>query len=434
MKCKKCNGELNQHGICTACGERSINSIQDIEARLAEINAEIETRGDALTSEQLTALNDEVTFLKELREEIESVIEKRAALRQAIASGTQGTTVRTFDNQDEQRGSVPVDKFDTPEYKNAFMNFVCRGVPMPEHILADKFELRAGEATTVADAGAVIPTTTLQELIRKLESYGGIYNKVRKLNIQGGVEVPILTLKPTAKWIGEGSSDDQKIKADESVSFTYYGLECKIAQTLLASVVIYDMFQREFVTLSVEAIIEALEKGIFNGTGKTGKQMVGITKDPRVPEVNKLTISAADFQSWEGWKKRIFAKMKKSYRNGIFAMAQGTFDGYIDGMVDETGQPIARVNYGITEGETYRFGGKSVETVEDDVIVGYDEADSGDVVAVFFNPQDYAINSNMQMTVVKWTDHDDNQVKNKAILIADGKLLDANGVLLIIKE
>ena len=41
------------------------------------------------------------------------------------------------------------------------------------------------------------------------------------------------------------------------------------------------------------------------------------------------------------------------------------FDGYIDGMTDKNGQPIGRVNYGIDGGETYRFGGKEVITVEE---------------------------------------------------------------------
>lgn len=47
---------------------------------------------------------------------------------------------------------------------------------------------------------------------------------------------------------------------------------------------------------------------------------------------------------------------------------------------------------------------------------------------------DYVFNSNMAMTVVKWTDHDDNKVKNKVMMIVDGKLADANGVILIKKK
>ena len=43
------------------------------------------------------------------------------------------------------------------------------------------------------------------------------------------------------------------------------------------------------------------------------------------------------------------------------------------------------------------------------------------------------INSNMQMAMYRWLDHDLNQWVDKAILINDGKLLDAAGVLIIKK-
>ena len=399
--------------------------LREIETRKAEIALELETREAELAGEQIEALSNEVAALNEERAKITELQEKRAALRQAVADGTKGATVHAFSaGTGEEQRAAPKDRHDTPEYRAAFMEYVCRGAAMP-------MELRAGEVTSLADVGAVIPTSTLQEIIRRLDSYGAIYAKIRKLSIQGGVRVPILTLRPEAKWVGEGYSADQKIAADEYISFGYYGLECKIAQTLLASIVTYEMFQREFVKLSVEAIVKEIEKCIFKGTGEG--QLLGLCVDPRVPSENKFHLSAADFTSWGGWKKQVFTKMKKAYRNGIFVMAQGTFDGYIDGMTDETGQPIARVNFGITQGETYRFGGKAVETVEDDVIVGYDEAAVGEVVAVFFNPTDYAVNSNMQMTVVKWQDHDTNQVKNKAILVIDGKLIDPHGVLVIQK-
>jgi len=397
--------------------------LKEIETRLSGISEEIETKGDALTEEQITALDSEVTALKEERTKLIAANEKRAAMLKDIAAGNIGTVVKTYTAT--VAPAAVVDRYDTPEYRNAFMHHVCRNAAIP-------VEYRADALTTTSDAGAVIPTTILQEMIRKLDSYGAIYGKVRKLNIQGGVDVPILSLKPTAQWIGETkSSDDQKIQANTNVSFSYYGLEVKIAQTLLTNVVTFDMFQREFTKLATEAIVKEMEKAIFTGNG-TGKAL-GITVDSRVPSANVITMAPDDWGKWAGWKKKVFAKMKKAYRRGIFVMAQGTFDGYIDGMVDTTGQPIGRVNYGIDGGETYRFGGKSVETVEDDVIVGYDEAATGDVVAVFFDPSDYAINSNMQMTLVKWTDHDDNKIKNKAILICDGKLLDPNGVLIIKK-
>ena len=312
------------------------------------------------------------------------------------------------------------DPSDTVEYRTAFMNFICRNVPISA-------ELR--EATNTVDASAVIPKTIVSEIVKKLESYGNIFAKVRKLNVQGGVSIPILDLKPTAKWIDETTaSEDQKLKANSSITFSYFGVECKLAQSLLVNITTLDVFQNEFINLATEAIVKAVEIAIFNGTGTN--QPLGILKDTRVKNV--VTLSTADFGTWEGWHK-VKGQIKKAYRNGCFVMNQSTFDGNIDGMVDKNGQPIARVNYGIDSEEKYRFMGKEVETVEDDILTAYEDAKTGDVVAVFINLSDYAINTNMDMTATKWVDNDTNKIKNKVMMIIDGKLIDTNGVVLIKK-
>lgn len=329
--------------------------------------------------------------------------------------------------------SPQTDPSETAEYRNAFMAYVCHGTEISADLRASVAPmLNAAATTTTTDAGAVIPTTIAREIIKQMKSYGELYAKIRKLNVQGGIEFPILTLKPTASWIGESkSSDDQKLEAKTKVSFSYYGLECKIAQTLLAAVVTFEEFQQMFTQLAVEAIVAAKEKAIISGTGSG--QFLGITKDTRVPAKNVVTLTPDEFTSYSAWKKKVMAKIPKAYRKGEFVMAQGTFDGYIDGMVDANGQPIGRVNYGIDGEENYRFCGKTVDTVEDDVIPSYDDAATGDVVAVFFNPTDYAENSNGSFSTVKWTDHDDNTVKTKVLHICDGKLLDPNGVIIIKK-
>lgn len=405
--------------------EQRADACNDIN-EMKRINAEARALGETL-----------VTLKKELEdaeEQLKNADEPANEPAPAAGdSGNGGDGQRAFNpmggmtmrNGAANKPAETRDKYDTEEYRKAFMEFACRGVAIPA-------EYREAGPTATADAGAVIPTTIVKEIVKELKSYGSLYNGVRKLNIQGGVKIPILSLKPTASWIGETSpSADQKIKATESISFSYFGLECKVSQTLLASVTTLDMFQQLFAELAVEAIVHALDLAIMNGEGTSSP--LGITKDTRVPADNIITLAAADFTSWAGWKKKVFAKMKKSYRNGVFYMAQATFDGYIDGMVDSNGQPIGRVNYGIDGEEKYRFGGKTIETVETDIIKDYDTATTNDVIAVFCKLSDYAINSNMQLTTVKWTDHDTNEIKNKVILICDGKLVDPNGVLIIKK-
>ena len=347
--------------------------------------------------------------------------------RSATVPATAGSTLTQGYNpiaRFSTPAAVPaVDAHDTPEYRTAFMNYVCRGIEIPAEVRA---------TTTASDASAVIPTTIMNEIIQKMDAYGNIWAKVRKINVQGGVEIPILSIKPATQWITETQSiPDKKIQINTKITFSYYGLECKVSQTILVNVVSLPMFENLFSTLVVEAMVRALEEAIVNGSGVG--QPTGITVDSRVPDANVITMTDSQFSKWAEWKKRVFAKMAKAYRSGAFIMSQSTFDTYIDGMVDTVGQPIGRVNYGITDGETYRFGGKTVETVENTLVKDFDTAEAGDVVAIFANLNDYVVNTNMQITTTRWIDNDTNEIKNKAIMICDGKLADPNGILIIKK-
>lgn len=366
------------------------------------------------------------------------IINAKIKAQKALDAGKQ------FDNEGNQ-ATEPLNKpkkkvgfedtLSSVEYRNAFKDFCLDGKVSP--ILQNDFTRpiikNADAVTTTGDTSAVIPTTILQEVIQKVQSYGQIYAAVRKLAIKGGVQVPILTLKPTASWIGETtSSDRQKIQMNQNVTFNYYGLECKISTSLLAETVTLQMFENTLISLLAEAFVKALDTAIIKGTG-TG-QPLGITLDTRIPAGQIVTLTPDEFVDWTSWKKKVFAKMPLSYKGGAtLYMASGTFEGYIDGMVDKNGQPIGRVNYGITEGTQERFGGKPVIEVEDDIIANYDDAAENDVVAIYGNMNNYAINSNMQLTMVRYTDHDKNEIVDKGILVADGKILDPNGFVIIKK-
>lgn len=384
---------------------QDINELRSINAQIDDINGDI-----ADINEQIADLD---------------TVDARGAADPVAAPAAGGTL--TQGHNPIARFGIPapapaVDAHDTQEYRTAFMNYVCRGVEIPAEV----------RATTTSDASAVIPTTIMNEIIQKMDTYGNIWNKVRKINVQGGVEIPILSIKPAAQWITETqASPDKKIQVNTKITFSYYGLECKVAQTILVNVVSLTIFENLFSTLVVEAMVRALEEAIINGSGVG--QPTGITVDNRVPAANVITMTEAQFTKWAEWKKRVFAKMAKAYRSGIFVMSQATFDAYIDGMVDTVGQPIGRVNYGITDGETYRFGGKTVETVENTLVKDFDTAEAGDVVAIFANLNDYVVNTNMQITTTRWIDNDANEIKNKAMMICDGKLADPNGILIIKK-
>jgi len=395
------------------------------EARKAEIVSKIEASKEITEVKSLTAELDSVTAeIRDLKDMISSLPDEADA-RTAAVNAQVPKIIQSQATSQKPETKSGEDKFSTIEYRKQFMDYVIRGTPISAEYRDDTF-------TSIADAAALIPTTIMSEIIKEMKVYGQLYSRVRKTSVQGGVQYPILSLKPVATRITEAAvSSRQKAVADTFVTFSYIGLECKIATGLLASLTTIPAFEAALVPLIVEAMVKKQEIEIIRGVGTT--EMLGVINDPRVLASQNITLSSTEFQEWDTWKKKVFAKIPLAYRTGVFVMGAGTFDGYIDGMVDANGQPIGRTNYGITDGTQYRFGGKEVIEVEEDVIAGYDTASAGDVVAVFMNPSDYAINSNMQMAMYRWFDHDTNQWIDKALLVNDGKLLDPKGVFIIKK-
>lgn len=418
---------LMAKGLASENREEVDNITAQVEAIDAEI-AELRQKHDALPDDSAQATQPPATPLA-----ADPSLEGRAAgqlpvgVAQMLASyGIPGA------QPPAQRSAEPEDRFATLEYRQAFMEFAKTGRMTPE-FRGMQPEFRADQMTTVAEAAAVIPTTILNELIKQAKVYGQIYRRIRPLNVPGGLQIPILSLKPTATRIGEAAvSDKKKVTANTSITFSYYGLECKVSISLLAQTVTLTGFESTIVDLIGEAMIKKTESEIISGTGNG--ECLGITIDPRVPAAQIVTLSSANFVEWDQWKKKVFAKMPLAYKAGaVFLMASGTFEGYIDGMVDTNGQPIGRINYGITDGAQERFGGKEVVQVEDDLIAPYDDAGVGDVVAIYCNLRNYGINSNMQMMMFRYFDHDTNEWVDKAILINDGKLIDPYGVVIIKK-
>ncbi|MDU4696399.1 MAG: phage major capsid protein [Paenibacillus sp.] len=411
---------------------------------------ELTTRANAATTlEELRGINTELdtlnTEIADFRSQLDALpeeiaggatapVEGRAQIPVAVGAGEGRSNalsqiLASYGLRQQEQREEEVNPFMTFEYRKAFMVYARTGV-VQEPL---KLEKRADAATTSTDAAAMIPTTILNEVIKKMKVYGQVYARVRKLNIPGGVQVPISSLIPVATWISETTTADrQKLNTSSKVTFAYYGLECRISQTLLTNVTTLDAFEELVTELIYEAMIKALDEAVIKGTGNG--QPLGVTVDPRVPTEQIVTLDESEISAYKPWKAKVFAKMPLAYKPGaVFFMASGTFETHIDGMVDDAGQPIGRTNYGITDGIQERFGGKEVILVEDDIIKPYDTANEGDVVAVFCNLKNYAINSNLQLAMIRYTDHDKNEIVDKAILIADGKLLDPNGVVIVKK-
>jgi len=396
----------------------NIEELRSINTELETLNAEIEELRSIID-----ALDDKEP-VNEPSEGRDNNPEDGESRNQPIG-GTQ--ILGTYGiGQSQQQTQRAVDRFDTVEYRTAFMNYVTRGER------SDILEFRADATTGVGDIGAVIPTTILNRIVEKLKDYGMIWSRVTKTSMQGGVEIPVANAKPVATWVNAGTmSDKQKKVVNGTISFSYHKLQCRVAVELVAGTVAMPVFEQTISDNIYEAMIVALEEAIISGSG-TG-QPLGIINDTAIPANQIIDVSVEDIAKYDTWTELI-AKVPRKYRNrATIIMADADWNKYILGMTDNNGQPIARVTYGIDGTQQERLLGKEVIPVED-YLPSIDDAEEGDVFAIICNLSDYMVNSNMQMTFKRYFNEDTDEWISKSTMICDGKLADRNGVVLLKKK
>lgn len=409
-----------------ALASEDVNEVRSINGQIEEINEEISD-----VEEELEAIAEEERAAQQ------NAANEQRATPPAGAQLVNGNVVSGFGQQTsmtQQRDNA--DPFATMEYRQAFMRYAQTGTPIPENLYQ-----RDGMPANTNTLGATIPTTVLNEFINEIRKvYGNLYAKVRKLNIPGAVKVPIAELQATFKWITEDTVSPRQDggNINQFVEFSYNMAEIRVSQTLLSSIVTIDLFEREIVRIMMIAYMQAMDLGIVKGTGNG--QMLGILNDPRVIATgNVVTMTAAQINNWTYWRKNFFAKLPLGYRAGEFIFPLGTVDAYLETMADANNNPIFRqatgleVNDGDSRNPNGRFFGRDISLVEPDVIADFDNAASGDVIGIFWQPNEYAINTNMAFGMRRYYDEERNEWVNKMLTVVDGKVLNPRGIWLIKK-
>ena len=397
------------------------------------INSELEDLND-----EIADIEEEINIIDEEERQVQVQLEQRE-LPPADAKLVNGTVIASYGAPGvatQERDNK--DPFATMEYRQAFMKYAQTGTPIP----TDLYQ-RDGSPANTDTLGATIPTTVLNEFINLIRKrYGNLYSRVRKLNVKGAVKIPISELQATFKWITESTvaprEDGGQIK--DFVEFSYNMAEIRVSQSLLSSIVTIDLFEREIVRIMMIAYMQAMDTGIVKGTGNG--QMLGILNDPRVTEQagHIIELSANDINDWTKWRKNFFSKLPLGYRAGEFIFPLGTVDAYLETMADNNNNPIFRqatgleVNDGDATDPNGRFFGRRISLVEPEIITDFDTAEAGDVIGIYWQPEEYAINTNMAFGMKRWFDDDRNEWVNKMLTVVDGKVLNPRGFYIFKKK
>ena len=404
--------------LARAQASQDVNEVRNINEQLDDLNAEIEE-----TQEELNSLNEEGRAADQQLEQRDKA--------PADAQLVNGDVVAKFTQKTGTEARSDEDPLASMEYRMAFKEYVQRGTPIP------KMETRNGEAISTNETGAAIPMTVMNEVINTVRKrYGNLYSKVRKMSVPGGVKIPIGALEASFKWINESTvSPRQRTDKLGAIVFEYNTAEIRIAQTFLSSILTLSAFEAEITKIIAVAYLKAMDEGIMVGSGDGC--MLGILNDPRV--TNEITLTEAQINNWTVWRKNFFAKLPLGYRSGEFVFAASTVDAHLETMADSNNNPIFRQATGLEVGDgdaaepRGRFFGRELAMVEPDIITDFDTAQAGDVIGLFWQPNEYAINENFGFTMRRYFDEETNEWIDKALVVVDGKVLNPTGFYKIIK-
>lgn len=327
-------------------------------------------------------------------------------------------------NKENKIGEIATEDFsNTVEYRKAFMNYVTKGAAIP-----GEFKNAAGPTKTT-DVGEMIPETVLSRIIEKMEATGMILPLVTRTAYKGGLTIPTSTVKPAATWVAEGVGSTAEKKTTGSITFAYHKLRCAISNSLEVDTMALPVFETTFINNVVQAMTKALEQSIINGDG-SGKPK-GILKET-VSEGQNIDVAASGKLEYQTLVSAE-AALPLAYENGaLWFMTKKTFMSFI-GIVDTNGQPIARVNYGINGQADRTLLGRRV--VLNDYMDSYaDTVESDKIVAFLFNPSDYVLNTNLNMTIKRYEDNATDDLVTKALMLVDGKVVDKNSLVTITKK
>lgn len=390
------------------------DEIDEAEAQLAELDDSGEGEGEGAGTGEGKASRS---------------AEPAVAQRSTVVNGNIVGAYSQNTQQVRQNESV----LDSIEYRNAFAAYVRTG-DVSAFPALEKRSSDEGMVIT-SDVGKIIPNTIMKEFIKALKVYGNLYNRVRKLNVKGGVEFPIQELVPTVSWITETTvSNPQAVpEIKTSISFGYHICEARLSQSLLSQIVSLDYLEQEIARLLAEAFIKEFDRIILNGSGSG--QPLGILNDSRVASDHKIKFTDVQLSDWTEFRKRLFAKIPLAYRGqGMIVTTVATWETYFMTLKDANNRPLYTETYDVTDGTTTcRFAGREVQLVENDIIKDFDTATTGEAFALYFRPQDYAINSQLQIGFKRYFNDDTNKWVNKGLCIMDGKLIDVNGVYILTK-
>ena len=381
------------------------HSLTDIETRAAAIGKLIDTDPNA----DVQSLNIELDGLKEAKQNVEQ-----------RNQNNQGQNFNPITGMNfNQKPEMPKgDIFESTEYRSAFYKTLL-GQKLTDvetrsfnkAMEIQEAERRADAFNTTTNSAAVLPTTTLNEVIKKARTIGGLISHVRNFNIPTNISVPIGTPSNKAQWHVEGATVESESLSTAAVSFAGNEIIKVFSISAAAKKMTVQAFEAYMIDELTNCVMEAIAEALVNGTGAgqgTGL-LTGVTWDAS----NSFEYGLGEVPAYTDYTNML-ATLKRGYAAGAkFAMNNATFYNRVYGLVDGNGRPIF-ISDPKNEGIGYILGKPVV--IDDNI-------EDGTIILGNFNYMGYNMPQGLMIEVSRESSFKSGLIDYRAMAVADTKPL-----------
>ena len=229
-----------------------------------------------------------------------------------------------------------VDSHDTAEYRSAFYKKLMGKELSDAEIRAfdtARAEKRSDAFNTLSNSAAVIPTETLNQVIRQAHGLHGVFDEIRLFAVPNGISIPIGTPADRASWHEEGAVVDRNNITATAVSFAGHELMKVMSMSAAVKRMEISAFENYLTAELRASLTDALSYAVINGTGEG--QPKGLLTGVDWDNTNSKTtdkLSPDDLLA-------VIAMLGNGYANGAkFAMSTATLFTHVYALKDGDGR------------------------------------------------------------------------------------------------
>lgn len=307
------------------------HSVEDIQKRAEDIKNLIDTD----PSIDIESLNIELEGLKQAKQNIEERSQNQPTFNPV--------TGMNFKTPEVPKGDI----FASTEYRNAFFKTMLgqkltdiENKTFKRAMEISEVEKRTDSFSTTTNSAAILPTQTLNEVVKKARTIGGLISHCRNFNIPTNISVPIGTPSTKASWHTEGAKVDSENPASNiaNVSFSGYEIIKVFSISVAAKKMSIQAFESYIVDELTNCVMECIADSLVNGTGSA--QGTGILTGITWNAKNSLTFAKNGNIAYTDLTK-MMAMLKRGYSAGAeWAMSNATLYNSIYGLLDDNKRPI----------------------------------------------------------------------------------------------